>query len=208
MGKKAVPSSSSRREVKGTVKPKVKAEPKPKVKAEPKVNTARGSKEGEGPTPGMTLQQKIDAFRKLIVSQKASGKEMNAKVLLRQWFTDGEMSSLWGKLKRFMKGQAKQETKDTWAAVDARGHRDGKVAMKNNTLALMLAYPTTCETHFVSEATKIEESKSKGNKTKYFYRGELEQIHGIAECDDFISRGKYEESEDSDGDMCYKKTEN
>ena len=44
------------------------------------------------------------------MSQKADRKDTNAKQLFKQWFSDREMSTLWGRLKRFMKG-----------------HREGKV---------------------------------------------------------------------------------
>ena len=33
----------------------------------------------------------------------------------------------------------------------------------------------------------------------------MEQIHGAAEAEQFIAKGKYEEDEDSDGDIVYRK---
>ena len=196
--KPSKPQQVKKQRVKDEPKKKDSIKPKAKVKAEAKTHN-------EGPSPDMTLEQKIVAFRKIIVDQKASGGDINAKALLKQWFSDGEMSTLWGRLNRFMKGHASKASKDEWAAVGSKGHREGKVAIKNNTLALMLAFPDTWEQQFVAESTRIEESKAKGSKTKLYYRGELEQIHGIAECDDFLNKGKYEECVDSDGDVCYKK---
>ena len=55
---------------------------------------------------------------------------------------------------------------------------------------------------FVFRIRKIRKKKYYISK---FVAGELEQIHGIQEADEFISKGKYAESEDSDGDIVYRK---
>ena len=83
--------------------------------------------------------------------------------------------------------------------------RDGKSDMKNKALCLQLAYPREWEDNWVHEVKKIIKSNSKSKTTGYFYKGELEQIHGTAEANLFIQKGKYAESEDSDGDVVYKK---
>ena len=47
--------------------------------------------------------------------------------------------------------------------------------------------------------------KEKSVRKTKFYKGELEQIHGVAEAADFIARKKYIEEEDSDGDTVFVK---
>ena len=39
------------------------------------------------------------------------------------------------------------------------------------------------------------------------YIGELEQIHGYEEAHRFIEKGKYRETVDDDGDICYEKVQ-
>ena len=103
--KPSKPQQVKKQRVKDEPKKKDSIKPKAKVKAEAKTHN-------EGPSPDMTLEQKIVAFRKIIVDQKASGGDINAKALLKHWFSDGEMSTLWGRLNRFMKGHASKASKD------------------------------------------------------------------------------------------------
>ena len=169
---------------------------------------ARNNDLPDGPTEGMTLQQKIEGFRKLIVQQRARSNTSelpDAKKLLRRWFTDTEMSALWARLKRFMASKAAPATKAEWAAIDKRQHREGKGDAKNNALMLSLAMPETWEQRWVSECTKVSETKEKAETRTQYHRGELEQIHGVQEAADFIAKGKYIEGEDSDGDVVYTK---
>ena len=184
---------------------KAKAEPKA-AKAEP-TGSPQNNADPDLPTPGMTLQQNIEGFRRLIMRQKAKGGGAmpDAKKLLRSWFTDGEMSNLWGKLKRFMATKAQPQTKEEWASIDAKKAREGKNEAKSSALVLSLAMPENWEQTWVSECTKITDVKEKSVRKTKFYRGELEQLHGVAEAADFIARKKYIEEEDSDGDTVYVK---
>ena len=77
---------------------------------------------------------------------------------------------------------------------------------KTKALCLQLAFPREWEDTWVHEVKKISKVIAKGKNTVYYYKGELEQIHGVAEAKAFIKKGKYVESEDSDGDIVYKKT--
>ena len=52
-----------------------------------------------------------------------------------------------------------------------------------------------------------DKHKEPWHRDQEIVQGELEQIHGPREAADFIARGKYEECEDSDGDICYKKVQ-
>ena len=129
----------------------------------------------------------------------------DAKTLLRKWFSENEMSCLWGRLKRFMGTKAQASTREEWAAIEQKGHREGKQEAKNQALLLSVAMPDNWEQQWVSESTRIDNERSKASTRTRYYRGELEQLHGIQEAADFIAKGKYLETEDSDGDIVYTK---
>ena len=104
-----------------------------------------------------------------------------------------------------MATKASAQTKAEWSAVEAKPVREGKNELKTNALVLSLAMPENWEQAWVSETTKISDVKEKSVRKTKFYKGELEQIHGVAEAADFIARKKYIEEEDSDGDTVYVK---
>ena len=149
--------------------------------------------------------RKNELFRTKVVEQKG---KVDAKVLLKQFFAPHEMSNLWNKLKRVVAAPNTSEAvKEEWAAIKDKTVRTGKNDAKNSALMMQLAYPRDWQDRWVHECRRVTNTKSRGTETKKLYRGELEQIHGPREAADFIARGKYEECEDSDGDICYKKVQ-
>ena len=127
---------------------------------------------------------------------------------MREYFTDHEMSNLWGSLKRHINSSdAKEETKSHWTTLCQKGRTEGKNRAKSDALALKVAYPTTWEDTWIHQCKSVRRSIKKSKENGYFYKGELEQIHGKEEANRFILKGKFEESEDSDGDVIFKKTQ-
>ena len=63
-----------------------------------------------------TLDQKIQSF-----SQQLKGKTINAAAL-RSYFTAGEMSGLWGRLKS-LRGNSSQDVQSAWYGICAHGVR-------------------------------------------------------------------------------------
>ena len=152
-----------------------------------------------------SLQEKIVLFREKVVAQKG---KVNAASLLRNYFSPAEMSNLWGRLKRYISSSdAKETTTRHWVEVCDKQKREGKQELKNKALCMQLAFPREWEDTWVHEVKKVSKVSTKGTKTVKYYRGELEQLHGVAEANAFIQKGKYVESEDSDGDICYRKTQ-
>ena len=151
----------------------------------------------------MSLDEKITHFRKEIVGQK---KAVDAQVALREYFTESEMSYLWGKLKRRINSsEVSVKVKQEWDKICKKGAREGKNELKNKALATQLAFPKEWQDLWVHEVQKVITRDSKGENVEFYYLGELEQIHGVAEANAFIAKGKYIEEEDSDGDVVYRK---
>ena len=144
-------------------------------------------------------------FRKFVVSQNGG---VDAQKSLRKYFTEAEMSNLWGRLKRHINGaNTSRQTKDEWSTICAKGQRSGKTELKNNALMMQLSFPRDWEDRWVHEVRKVSTSKAKGFDVKLYYKGELEQLHGVAEANKFIEKGKYEQVTDDQGDICYRKVQ-
>ena len=58
----------------------------------------------------------------------------------------------------------------------------------------------------VKKVETLSKKESLKDSVRTYTRGELEQIHGIAEASDFINRGKYKKSVDEDGDEVFTKS--
>lgn len=154
---------------------------------------------------GKTVDERIALFRKTVVEQKS---KVDAKALLKKFFAPHEMSNLWNKFKRALAHPTTSaEVKKEWATITSKTVRDGKNDAKNSALMMQLAYPREWQDRWVHEIRRVTNTKSHGTETRRLYRGELEQLHGAREAQEFIAKGKYEEMEDSDGDICYRKVQ-
>ena len=88
----------------------------------------------------LTIDQKVILFREKVVAQKG---KVDAQKMLRQYFTAGEMSNLWGKLKRHINGSSVQEsTKKHWSDICSKQMRYAKTELQNQGLVLAARIPT------------------------------------------------------------------
>eukprot|EP00969_Alexandrium_andersonii_P132762 5870968-Alexandrium_andersonii.AAC.1 len=60
----------------------------------------------------------------------------------------------------------------------------------------------------VKEVQRLTRKETLEEKEVLYSRGELEQIHGEAETDEWIAKGKLVPEEDEWGDICYRKVQN
>ena len=146
--------------------------------------------------------EKIEIFREMVVDQKVK----DPASLLKKLFDHNEMCKLWGRLKTMVK-HADPKVQKEWDTVCKLNYREGKVQVKNATLATALAYPDSWQDHFVKDVLRVTGRQTKGEDIKWYYRGELEQLHGKAEAEDFIRKQKYIEDVDEQGDKIYRKAQ-
>ena len=70
-----------------------------------------------------------------------------------------------------------------------------------------MAFPSTWQERFIKDVVRVSSKESKGSDIRWYYRGELEQIHGPQEAAEFIAKGKYIEGNDEQGDIIYRKAQ-
>ena len=118
---------------------------------------------------GLSVDDKILAFRKAVTTQKGT---IDAKAKLREYFTAGVMSNLWGKLGRVMKGaKVLPATKESWDDICKKGWRDGKAELKNEALAMQIAFPKDWEEQWVATVRSITQTKTSGFDEREYTKG-------------------------------------
>ena len=150
----------------------------------------------------LDLNQKVALFRKYVTQQATA----SPAKLLNNMFTKDEMSALWSRLRTAVKG-ASDTVQENWSKICTLNMREGKNEKKNHTLALTLAFPSTWQERFIKDVVRVSSKESKGSDIRWYYRGELEQIHGPQEAAEFIAKGKYIEGNDEQGDIIYRKAQ-
>lgn len=78
--------------------------------------------------------------------------------------------------------------------------RSGKQEAKGEILTMQAVNPSKWKDFLVHESNTLTRKVTKEVKKKRYYRGELVQLHGQEEFDDFVSKGKFEV-----GDECFYK---
>lgn len=116
------------------------------------------------------------------------------------------MSALWGRFGTLVNGQS-PETQQAWQKICNMDWRSGKQEAKGKILAMQVVNPSKWKDFLVHESNTLTRKVTKEVKKKRYYRGELVRKHGQEEFDDFVSKGKFEVGEDSDGDECFYKKE-
>ena len=66
---------------------------------------------------------------------------------------------------------------------------EGKRQLNNNALMMQLTWPDSWEDQWVSQTRSVVERKTKKDEAVFYYRGELEHIHGNKEARAFIAEG-------------------
>lgn len=127
------------------------------------------------------IDKKLAKFR-AAVSPDEDAASMFQK--MKKFFEPGEMSTLWGRFGTLVNNSSS----------------DSKLAMQ-------VMRPQKWQSFLAQESNTLTRKVAKQVQRKRYYKGELIRIHGQEEFDDFLARGKFEETEDSDGDVCYYKKE-
>ena len=117
------------------------------------------------------------------------------------------MSSLWSRLKTAM-GHASAQTRSEWENVKKLGLKEGKNRAKNAVLAIHVVHGENWEEHAAKACRTIRTAEVKENRSSWKYKGELIQIHGQEEFDEFAAKNKWETKVDDQGDTLYRKREN
>lgn len=149
------------------------------------------------------LDKKLARFR-ACADPNADGSQLFQ--LLKKFFEPSEMSALWGRFGTLVNGQS-PETQQAWQKICNMDWRSGKQEAKGKILAMQVVNPSKWKDFLVHESNTLTRKVTKEVKKKRYYRGELVRKHGQEEFDDFVSKGKFEVGEDSDGDECFYKKE-
>ena len=73
-------------------------------------------------------------------------------------------------------------------------------------MAMQIAFPREWEEQWVASVRSITQTKTSGRDEREYTKGDLEQIHGVAEATALIRKGKFQEELDSDGDTVFIKS--
>lgn len=92
------------------------------------------------------------------------------------------------------------ETQQAWQKICNMDWRSGKQEAKGEILTMQAVNPSKWKDFLVHESNTLTRKVTKEVKKKRYYRGELVQLHGQEEFDDFVSKGKFEV-----GDECFYK---
>ena len=195
MKKPAAAKAASAKAIAEETKPADEMKPRPECVAE--------LKKIEDDPKIKPLDKKLARFR-ACADPNADGSELFQ--LLKKFFEPGEMSALWGRFGTLVNGQS-PETQQAWQKICSMDWRSGKQEAKGKILAMQVVNPSKWKEFLVHESNTLTRKVTKEVKKKRYYRGELVQLHGQEEFDDFVSKGKFEVGEDSDGDECFYKKE-
>ena len=193
MKKPAAAKAASAKAIGEETKPADEMKPRPECVAE--------LKKIEDDPKIKPLDKKLARFR-ACADPNADGSELFQ--LLKKFFEPGEMSALWGRFGTLVNGQS-PETQQAWQKICSMDWRSGKQEAKGKILAMQVVNPSKWKEFLVHESNTLTRKVTKEVKKKRYYRGELVQLHGQEEFDDFVSKGKFEVGEDSDGDECFYK---
>ena len=119
-------------------------------------------------------------------------------------FTETEKTNLWSALDTQMK---KTHLMKEWQELKKKGQREGKVAAKNRVLALQLSGNNLMEwqSMVAKEINDVIHNEKTTSETEWKYRGELDQMMGEKQAQEFIDKNKFLVKEDADGDLMYRR---
>ena len=177
----------------------VKAQGKKAKEATPKVKKGQSIKERSEVTD--VVNQKCKDFANHI---KKNSIEKPDKETLLKFFDKSTLITLW---KRFESARGKKglSVQQAWDDIIKEGQKKPE-DKRYECLGIFIsgAPDNTWTSRIITVSEEISEIKKAGSKGKVYYKGELEQIHGIDEATDFINRGKYEKVTDEEGDaVCF-----
>ena len=110
--------------------------------------TSDQEKQEKEEKPPKSLDEKVEEFQKEVESRIAAGKCDGDDMahIMKESFSAGEMSALWGRLQTCMK-KAAPSTQQAWSDIKTQGQKHGKNTAKNRILALNLFHGHEWESH-------------------------------------------------------------
>eukprot|EP00959_Pyramimonas_sp_CCMP1952_P110984 2321855-Pyramimonas_sp.AAC.1 len=148
------------------------------------------------------LDNQIKLMKEYCIKHKVHKPDM--QVMNRFLYTPTLKAGAWQKLKA-ARGKQNMSVQEAWDQISGLKAGKGKTEMKNNTLFLFLKGDPKWAERLESQVQTISRADTTQVKRQQYSRGELEQIHGVSEAQDFIDKGKFIEMEDEWGDKVYVK---
>ncbi|CAK0824591.1 unnamed protein product [Prorocentrum cordatum] len=178
--------------------------PAPKKVAKPTQDDDESLPEVNPKSQDARMKAKTELDAKILEFQRqASNCKEQDPNLFKKIFTKSELSALWGRLKEARKKESMsvQEAWDTLCSLKV-----GANQKKNDILTeFLLGKPW--QSRLITVVREHAKKETFENKQIPLSRGELQQKLGYEEAERKIAAGKFEEVEDSDGEILYIKKE-
>jgi len=146
------------------------------------------------------LDTQIELFKEHLKNNKIKQPDFG---LLNRFFDKGQISALWMRLKS-ERSKSDMSVSEAWEGL--KNLKTGANKIKNDTLMNFLILPPDAwQERLLTVVESFKKTDKKSEKAREYSRGELEQIHGAVEADDYIKKGKYKSFMDDFGDEVFVK---
>ena len=152
---------------------------------------------------GKTFEEQVEHYKEIVTQGKFQAEELMN--IVERVFNKGNLKNrLWNAM-QWERKKWSPEMQETWDSLMQQKDSIAITLEKNKILALSVGYGRDWEKRAAEESRSFSKKKGKETTTEWKYAGEMKQIHGAEEFEEFKACGKWDTKEDDDGHIMYRK---